>query len=103
MQCASTKQNYFKSSIYTVNAFCSHLNMAVMSFAFPLKNFLLCTRFCQVVLPETYQEGLALVARSGGVDRAAIARELHLPPDFNLGPDFPAHKPLYARFLYMAP
>ena len=76
--------NYFKCSIYTVNAFCSHLHMTVMSYAFPL---LFCTHFFQVVLPETYQECLALVGRSGGAERAAIARELHLPPHLQESPD----------------
>ena len=51
--------------------------MVVMSYAFPL---FFCTHFFQVVLPETYQECLALVARSGGVDGAEIAQQLHSPP-----------------------
>ena len=76
--------NYFKCSIYTVNAFCSHLHMTVMSYAFPL---LFCTHFFQVVLSETYQECLALVGRSGGAERAAIARKLHLPPHLQESPD----------------
>ena len=39
------------------------------------------------MLPDTYQECLALVARSGGVDRAEIAQELHLPSHLLESPD----------------
>ena len=58
--------------------------MFVMSYAFPL---FICAHFFQVVLPETYQECLALVARSGGVDRVEIARQLHFPPHLLESPD----------------
>ena len=70
--------------IYIVNAFCSNLQMVVMSYAFPL---FFCAHFFQIMLPETYQECLALVARSGDVERAEIARLLRFPPHLLESPD----------------
>ena len=58
--------------------------MVVMSYAFPL---FFCAHFFQIVLPETYQECLALVARSGDVERAEIARLLRFPPHLLESPD----------------
>ena len=60
---------YFSTCSVPVN-----LQMVVMSYAFPL---FFCANFFQIVLPDTYQECLALVARSGDVERVVIARLLH--------------------------
>ena len=52
------------------------------NFPYPLVNGCHVLHFFQFVLPNTYQECLALVTRSGGVDRAELARQLHFPPPF---------------------